>query len=256
MSVAPAAAAQLADSLFDAYLQIVGAELRRPDWRVNGEVDEECETRARNDLAKELAGCVAYIGVSCDRLRKGWRDKASTVVAWREALEDGRERLRLVMLAWREATDGVRAGTAAWEQRWRRAGGGSGECRLAARLRFSDDARYHLWDDDSWRARQLLAYARLVLAGRVRHARTKSSVWQQQQRERRTREAQVEREGSMSQRTLSEPFTWGAEERMSEVRGAVQEHKPSSGAAAVLLRRHKVRAVSYTHLTLPTICSV
>ena len=71
--------------------------------------------------------------------------------------------------------------------------------------------------------------------------RAKSSVWQQRQREWRASEAQVEWEGSLSHRAPSEPYTWAAEERMSDERGALQEHKPSSGASAVLARRDKAQ---------------
>ena len=98
-------------------------------------------------------------------------------VARREACEAGREVLRLCVRAWRECADGVRARAAAWEQRWERAGRGSGECALAARLHISDGSLERLWGDERGFMLLVLAYMRLVRADNVMARRKRHAVW-------------------------------------------------------------------------------
>ena len=103
-------------------------------------------------------------------------------------LESRREWLRVCMRAWREVGDQVRAGTAAWEQRWARTmNDGSAECALARRLTLPEGPCI-LWGETGWCVRVMLAYMRLVRAGKVRAKREQSAPWHAKLIARRERE--------------------------------------------------------------------
>jgi len=180
---------------WEAFHQVVGGELKKPDWPVAGPGGGSQEAAARKELAEELADLVVAVGECCTEVRNGWREAAAAEVDWRERQEAGRERLRLVLRAWREATDGLQAGAAAWEQRWRR----GEECGLGKRLAFPvvlpegnvSGEPIHVvrqgWQEKAWAARFVLTWMRLIRAGVVRAKRRRSKEYLERQVEREKR---------------------------------------------------------------------
>ena len=101
-------------------MRLVSGDLDAPDWQLSAGGDGEHEQRSRDELAEKLAKMVVAVGAWPIGAQARWRAASAREVAWREGVEESRGVLRLCLRAWRELTDGVRAGAAAWEQRWQR----------------------------------------------------------------------------------------------------------------------------------------
>ena len=102
---------------------------------------------------------------------------------------------------------------------------------LARRLSF--DTNGSMWTTEyGWQLRMLLAWQRLVRAGKVTQARRGSSVWRDAEAKRLSAMARTAWEGAMpSKRGRVEGFAWRDETTVA------REQNVTSGAAAVLVRR-------------------
>jgi len=227
------------DAEWEAFRQVVAGDLRKPDWSVSGDGDQEEEKRAREGLAKELAGKRAWVGDLVEQQRRMWEEATRKEVAWRDSLEERRQLLRVCMRSWREAHgDGVRAGAAKWEQRWAAVEArGGGDCALAARLVFpkdeqGGDSALWLYEEEGWPVRVMLAWMRLVRAGSVEQQRRGSVAWRASEEERRSRVAVLEWDGAMPGDRCA-VFAHAREVEIASERGV------TSGAAAIVARREQ-----------------
>ena len=153
---------------------MVAGDLDPPDWCLEPDGEgEEAAKAARDVLADDLAERAVEVGVISEALRRQWVTAAQRTVAWRERREAGRGMMRLCMRAWREVVDGLPAGASAFDQRWRRAD----DCELARKLHISDAALLR-WGEEEWMpVRFVLAWMRLVRAGRVHRRRQRNPEW-------------------------------------------------------------------------------
>jgi len=218
------------------YQRVLGSDVEGPDWALTDGTSAREEQLAREELAEEVALQLGCVDRCADKARLEWIRKSEGTVAWREQLEQGRHFLRLCMRAWREVADGVRARAAKWEQRWRGAEAGSGDCVLARRLAVGDGEgaapRWHA--AEAWAVRVMLTWMRLVRASAVMAARRRSPVWQEVQQRAREEAASVRFAGSEGYRhVVGQRFTWREEEEEARATGA------TSGAAVILARRRE-----------------
>jgi len=143
------------DAEWRAYQRVIAADLPSVDWMVSGSADATEERKARDDLAKEVAGLVVLVGAECTEALCAWQSAAAAEVIWREDSEAWRERLRVIMRAWREITDGMPAEV-------------EGFGVLGSRLTFIEHGG-QLWQQ-MWSPRALLTWLRLIRAGSKRKA--------------------------------------------------------------------------------------
>ena len=163
-------------------MRLVSGDLDAPNWSLSADGDGEQEQRARDELADKLAKMVVAVGTWPIGAQARWQSAAAREIAWREGVEashgilrpareiawrEGVEAshgiLRLCLRAWRELKGGIRAGTAAWEQRWGRSFSGSEECALACTLTFGERTARQ-WADEGGMVRIMLAWLSLEFA--------------------------------------------------------------------------------------------
>ena len=217
--------------------------------------------------AHVLVEHVAKAAAAAAALRATWKLRARRELERREAMENGRDVMRVILRAWREVADGIPAGAARWEQDWTASsaggnssarttavgadvGAGGGRCALARRLVFGAGASA-VHEAGGWSVRVMLAWQRLVRAGKVHHARMRrGSAWREGEKARvaarllgmPTRAAVAAAGLACSMQT----YEWAAEEAI-----AAAQHT-SSGAACVIARRGARAAGANKRKAAPT----
>ena len=141
----PAERSARTDESWRALLQMLRYELPKPTWKVATTGGEEEEQKARRELAETIATQLESVGAAADGQRTAWARGAAKEGARREAMEQRRDLMRVILRAWREARDGVPAGAARYEaaadERDRARGEGAVQARtLGDRLCFGPRA--------------------------------------------------------------------------------------------------------------------
>ena len=213
-------------------------------------------------------------------MRTAWAEAARPGHEAHQRREASRGVLRVIVRAWREYTDDVRAGAAKWDQRWGqcehervelgayfRCGCGwasasraaawqhrrqcdtalapphsSGptlvHMTLAKRLVFTGPTKYA--SGGGGQVRMILAWQRLVRAGKVRQARWRAPMWREAEQDRistlaERQAASIEQEGAdwgaAAKRPRGVRYEWRRQEETAREMGV------TSGAAAVLAKR-------------------
>ena len=216
--------------------RVLAYELPAPTWPLAVANGEDAETQARRELATALALALGKVVAAAGALREAWVRSAAREAKRREAMEAGRGVLRVLMRAWRETIDGVPAGAARWEGHWEEGAGGEA-CKLARRLQFGVRSG-ELLGQRGWPVRVMLAWLRLVRAGKVRHERRSNEVWRAADTQRRASRAQL---SGREDAEMREAEGWGAPIIINYAHAAEAAESTASGAtsgaAAVLVRR-------------------
>jgi len=259
---------------------MLACNIPRPDWPLRGGLTETEEEAALGQIEKRLTGCWGAIVRAAHEVRTAWAEAARPGHEAHQQREASRGIMRVLVRAWREYTDDVRAGAAKWDQRWeqceherfelgayfrcgcgrvsanraaiwqhrqqcaaalaspRNSGPALIHMTLAKRLVFMGPTKYA--SGGSWQVRMILAWQRLVRAGKVHRARWRAPMW---------REAEQDRISTLAGRHAAssgwEATDWGA--AAGQIRGvryewrrqeeAAREMGVTSGAAAVLAKR-------------------
>ena len=218
------------DTEWEALRSVLACDVPAPEW-ICATGDAAAEKEARLQLEKAVTISWQDILQAATNLRSIWREASAAEVARRARLEEGRGIMRVLLRAWREVGDGVRANATKWDGRWEASVQSGHGCALARRLSF--DTNGSMWTTEyGWQLRMLLAWQRLVRAGKVAQARRGSSVWRDAEAKRLSAMARTAWEGAMpSKRGRVEGFAWRDETTVA------REQNVTSGAAAVLVRR-------------------
>jgi hypothetical protein len=153
---------------------MVACDAPKPDWPLPGGLTEKESKDMLTQVDKKITAAWMELLVAAHEIRVAWQ-MASAVRAKRRAnFEAGREVVRVVLRAWREAADTVRAGAAKWDHHWY-SSAAQHRSPLAARLYFPVPSQWP--SSQSWNARVLLAWMRLVRARTVHRQRMHSASW-------------------------------------------------------------------------------
>ena len=167
-------------------------------------------------------------------LRLEWQHASARAAQRRADMEASRGTLRTLLRAWREVADDVRAGAAKWDQRWRTGHG----LELARRLTFADASS--MWATEAgWRARMVLAWMRLVRAGKVDRQRKGSCQWRRGEADRMARVAAMNAFVHPVKRVRAAAQATAVSERVALEEGVIAELGCTSGAASVIARRRQ-----------------
>ena len=161
---------------WEALRRVVACHLPAPDWFAHGLASADAARRVFDKIALAHVGEVVRVA---GRIRDAWEVATQAAMARRARLDAIGGVARVVLRAWREVVDDVPAGTAKWEQRWGEATTHGHGCALARRLAFGGEGVAERWvspHQAGW-VWLLLAYQRLVGAGRVRWRRVRSETW-------------------------------------------------------------------------------
>ena len=183
--------AKMSEETWETFNRAVGANLEKPDWRSmredsDAEEGGECKRTKRMEVAIEISAEIVSIGACCEQLTGRWKVGAEAELRWREAREEGRGVMRVLIRAWREVTDRLRAGSAKFEQRFESRKDGYGGCALASRLDWTriDGMKGKAlekwrakWQRERWNLMFMLNWMRLVRARAIQSKRAKSKKW-------------------------------------------------------------------------------
>ena len=162
------------DTGWEALRSMVACDAPKPDWPLPGGLTEKESKDMLTQVDKKITAAWMELLVAAHEIRVAWQ-MASAVRAKRRAnFEAGREVVRVVLRAWREAADTVRAGAAKWDHHWY-SSAAQHRSPLAARLYFPVPSQWP--SSQSWNARVLLAWMRLVRARTVHRQRMHSASW-------------------------------------------------------------------------------